>query len=65
MKYAVEMGSSAMIYVASFVNIGSGIQKLIRGNQRQTAWKSHKPTFILFENKRNGLKYTDNDIKSL
>jgi hypothetical protein len=30
MKYAVEMGSSAMIYIPSFINTGSGIQKLIR-----------------------------------
>jgi hypothetical protein len=31
MKYAVEMGSGAMIYIPSFKNIGSGIQKLIMG----------------------------------
>jgi hypothetical protein len=30
MKYAVEMGSGAMIYIPSFIKIGSGIQKLIR-----------------------------------
>jgi hypothetical protein len=30
MKYAVEMGSDAMIYIPSFIKIGSGIQKLIR-----------------------------------
>jgi hypothetical protein len=29
MKYAVEMGSDAMIYIPSFMKIGSGIQKLI------------------------------------
>jgi hypothetical protein len=40
MKYAVEMGSSAMIYIPSFIKIGSGIQKLIRGE-----WRSHVPTF--------------------
>jgi hypothetical protein len=38
MKYTVEMGSGAMIYVESFIMIGSGIQKLIGGIQRQTAW---------------------------
>jgi hypothetical protein len=27
MKYAVEMGSVAMIYIPSFIKIGSGIQK--------------------------------------
>jgi hypothetical protein len=28
MKYAVQMGSGAMIYIPSFIKIGSGIQKL-------------------------------------
>jgi hypothetical protein len=28
MKYAVEMGSGAMIYIPSCIKIGSGIQKL-------------------------------------
>jgi hypothetical protein len=28
-KYAVEMGSGAMIYIPSFIKIGSVIQKLI------------------------------------
>jgi hypothetical protein len=37
MKYAVETGSDAMIYIPSFIKIGSGIQKLIRGIHRQTA----------------------------
>jgi hypothetical protein len=32
MKYAVEMGSSAMIYVPSFIKPGAAIQKLIGGN---------------------------------
>jgi hypothetical protein len=36
MKYAVEMDSSAMIYVPSFMKIGSGIEKLIRGILRHT-----------------------------
>jgi hypothetical protein len=31
MKYAVEMGSGAMIYIPSFIKIGSDIQKLIGG----------------------------------
>jgi hypothetical protein len=35
-KYAVEMGSGAMIYIPSFINIGSGIQKLIGGIHRHT-----------------------------
>jgi hypothetical protein len=31
MKYAVETGSGAMIYIPSFLKIGSGIQKLMGG----------------------------------
>jgi hypothetical protein len=34
MKYAVEMGSVAMIYIPSFIKIGSGIQKLLKGIAR-------------------------------
>jgi hypothetical protein len=35
MKYAVEMGSDAVIYIPSFVKTGSAIQKLIVGIHRQ------------------------------
>jgi hypothetical protein len=31
MKYAVEMGSSAVIYLPSFINIDSAIRKLMGG----------------------------------
>jgi hypothetical protein len=31
MKYAVEMGSGAMIYIPSFIKIGSSIQMLMGG----------------------------------
>jgi hypothetical protein len=37
MKYAVEMDSGALIYILSFIKIGSGIQKLIVGDT-QTVW---------------------------
>jgi hypothetical protein len=36
MKYALEMGSGAVIYIPSFIKIGSSIQKLI-GEDTQTA----------------------------
>jgi hypothetical protein len=36
MKYAFEMGSGAMIYIPSFIKIGSAIENLIRGVRRQT-----------------------------
>jgi hypothetical protein len=32
MKYAVEMGSRAIIYIPSFIKIGLGIQKFIGGD---------------------------------
>jgi hypothetical protein len=37
MRYAVKIGSDAMIYIPSFIKIGSVIQKLIGGDS-QTAW---------------------------
>jgi hypothetical protein len=44
MKYTVEMGSGAMIYMPSFIKIGSGINKLIGGfKDTQIAWRA--PTF--------------------
>jgi hypothetical protein len=36
MKYAVDMGSGAMIRIPSFRKIGSGIQKLIKGIHKHT-----------------------------
>jgi hypothetical protein len=36
MRYAVEMGSGAMICIESFIKIGSGIQKLIGWLHRHT-----------------------------
>jgi hypothetical protein len=36
MNYAVEMGSDAIIYISSFIKIGSSIQKLLRVIQIQT-----------------------------
>jgi hypothetical protein len=33
MKYDIEMGSGVMIYVPSFIKIGSGIQKLFFQNK--------------------------------
>jgi hypothetical protein len=36
MKYAVEVGSGAMIYILNFIKIGSGINRLIWGIHRQS-----------------------------
>jgi hypothetical protein len=49
MKYAIENGSGAMIYIPSFINIGPGIQKLIRGIHRHEGW--HKPARHVAEKK--------------
>jgi hypothetical protein len=53
MKYAVEMSSGVMIYIPSFIKIGSGIGNLV-GGDTQTAWRSHKPTAILKEGSEDG-----------
>jgi hypothetical protein len=38
MKYTINIGSCAMIYIPSFIKIGSGIQKFIGQNtDTQTA----------------------------
>jgi hypothetical protein len=42
MKYAVEMGSGAMIYITSFTKMGLGIQKLIGGIHRHTDTQTHR-----------------------
>jgi hypothetical protein len=39
MKYAVEMGSDAMILIPCFIKTGSIIQKLTDGWDPQTDWK--------------------------
>jgi hypothetical protein len=36
MKYAVEMGSGAMICIPNFIKIGPGIKKLVGGIHRHT-----------------------------
>jgi hypothetical protein len=56
MKYAVEAGSGVMIYIPSFIKIGSGIQKLIGGDtQRQHGDRISLLQFF-FRNMQSGLK---------
>jgi hypothetical protein len=50
MKYAIEMGSGAMIHIPRFLKIGSGIQKLIGFTDRQ---HSDFISLLLFFQKRN------------
>jgi hypothetical protein len=55
MEYVIDMGSGAMIYIPSFIKIGSGIQKPMRVfTDTQTGWKSHKPTFNFFKRRKVG-----------
>jgi hypothetical protein len=58
MKYAVEMGSGAMIYIPSFIKIGSGIQKLMGGIHIQTHRQQGDLINLLlfFRNKESRLK---------
>jgi hypothetical protein len=57
MKYAVGMGSGAMIYVPGFINIGSAILKLIGGGETQTH-RHHGDRislFLFFQNRDSRL----------
>jgi hypothetical protein len=49
MKCVVEMGSGAMIYISSFVTVGSGIQKFGGGGDHRQQGDVINPTFILFK----------------
>jgi hypothetical protein len=56
MKYTVEMGSGTMIYIPSFIKIGSGIQKLTGGIHRHTDSMVISQAYFYFLNKESGLK---------
>jgi hypothetical protein len=57
MKYTVEMGSGAMIYVPSFIKVGSAIQKLIAGDTHTDTQKGDQISLLLFfQNKESWLK---------
>jgi hypothetical protein len=52
------MGSGAMIYIPSFIKIGSGIQKLIMGELQTHRLDSDLISpFLFFENEESVLKY--------
>jgi hypothetical protein len=61
MKYGVEMGSGVMIYIPSFVKIGSGILKLTGGGDSQTNGQHGDLVSLLlfFQNKGSRLKIRD------
>jgi hypothetical protein len=51
MKYAVQMGSGAMIYVPSFIESGSGIQKPIGEIQRHRQHGDSVSLLLFLQNK--------------
>jgi hypothetical protein len=57
MKYVVKMGSGAMIYIPSFLKIGSDIHKL-RGRNSQTHRQLRVRTCLrsFYQNKKSRLK---------
>jgi hypothetical protein len=58
MKYFVEMGSGAMIYVLSFRKLGSAIQKLVREIHRQHGDLISLLSFF-FQSKESRQKYME------
>jgi hypothetical protein len=46
MKYAVEMGSGAMIYITKFHEDWFRHSKVGRSTDIKIGWRSHMPTFI-------------------
>jgi hypothetical protein len=59
MKYAVEMGSGAMIYISSFIKIGSGIQKLMGDDTQKHRQQGDLISLhLFFRNKESRLKIT-------
>jgi hypothetical protein len=56
MKHTVEMGSGAMIYVPSFIKIGSGIPKLIGDTQTHRQQGDLIRVLLFFQNKESRLK---------
>jgi hypothetical protein len=66
MKYAVEMGSGAMVYILNFIKTGSVIQKLIGGNTQTHKQHGGRISLILFfQNKERRLKTENTDFKKL
>jgi hypothetical protein len=61
MKYAVEMDSIAMIYMPSYIQIVSGIQKLITGDsQTHRQYGDCISLLLFFQNTDSRLKIQSN-----
>jgi hypothetical protein len=48
MKYSVEIGSGAMIYISKFLMIGSGVQKLMGGDTQTHRQHGDLISLLLF-----------------
>jgi hypothetical protein len=57
-EYVVEMGAGTMIYIPSFIKLGSGIQKLMGGGDTQLHRQQDDfiSLFLFFQNKESRLK---------
>jgi hypothetical protein len=56
MKHAFDMGSGVMIYIPSFMKIGSAIQMLGEGGCTETWRGDHLSLLSYFQNKESRLK---------
>jgi hypothetical protein len=57
MKYAAEMGSGAMIYKQRFIEVGSGVQRLIFGDTQTHRQQGDLISLLQFlQNKKSRLK---------
>jgi hypothetical protein len=65
MKYAVEMGSGATIFIPCFIKIGSSNQKLIGGGGLQTQHGDLISLLLFFQNKESKLKMVADRIKTV
>jgi hypothetical protein len=68
MRYAVEMGSGAMIHIPSSIKIGSGIQKLRGDTHKDTQTHTNTQTartntmlLLCLHYKESGLKIKSNN----
>jgi hypothetical protein len=54
MKYDIEMGSGAMVYIPSFIKTGSGTEKLVAGAHRRHGDRIR--LLLFYQNKASSLK---------
>jgi hypothetical protein len=58
MKYDIEMGSGAMIYIPSIIKTGSGIRKFDKGGTNTQV--AYAYFYFFFQNKKSKLKSINN-----